>query len=395
MREWILAAGMLVSLAAYEPAPRARSTADLEQVISSAVAQKKVPGAVAVVATADGVVWKGGTGFASDAIFAIASMTKPVTSVAVMQLVEAGKVRLDEPASTYLPELAKVQVLENGALRAPKSPVTVRQLLNHTSGFGYEFMNKDLHDFVARGGAPSMMAGGDGFLKAPLLFDPGTRWEYGIGTDWLGRLVERVSGQDLEAYFRLAIFEPLGMGDSFFNVPADKQARLAASWQRKEDGSLVQQPVQARPSGFLSGGGGLHSTAADYIRFTRAILAGGMLDGRRILKPETIDLMGRNQIGDLTLRPFPSLLPQLATDGAVLPGALDKFGLGFALNAKAIEHGRGARTLAWAGIFNTFFWIDREKKVCAVLMSQMSPGLDEGPRRLLEDFDRAVYNWLP
>jgi CubicO group peptidase (beta-lactamase class C family) len=396
MREWILAAGVLVSLAAYEPAPRARRTADLEQVISSAVAQKKVPGAVAVVATADGVVWKGGTGFASDAIFAIASMTKPVTSVAVMQLVEAGKVRLDEPASTYLPELAKVQVLENGALRAPKSPVTVRQLLNHTSGFGYEFMNKDLHDFVAKGGAPSMMAGGDGFLKAPLLFDPGTRWEYGIGTDWLGRLVERVSGQDLEAYFRVAIFEPLGMGDSFFNVPADKQARLAASWQRKEDGSLVQQPVQARPSGgFLSGGGGLHSTAADYIRFTRAILAGGMLDGRRILKPETIDLMGRNQIGDLTLRPFPSLLPQLATDGAVLPGALDKFGLGFALNAKAIEHGRGTRTLAWAGIFNTFFWIDREKKVCAVLMSQMSPGLDEGPRRLLEDFDRAVYNWLP
>jgi len=396
MREWIFVPGLLLSLAAYGPAPGRRGTADLDRVLQSAVAQKKVPGAVAVVATPEGVVWQGGTGYASDTIFAIASMTKPVTSVAVMQLVEAGKVKLDEPASTYLPELAKVQVLENGTLRAPKSPVTVRQLLTHTSGFAYEFMNKDLHDFVAKGGAPSMMAGGDGFLKAPLLYDPGTRWEYGISTDWLGRLVEKVSGKDLEAYFRLAIFEPLGMKDSFFNVPADKQARLATSWQRTEDGRLVAQPIRARPSGgFLSGGGGLHSTAADYIRFARAILAGGALDGRRILKAETIELMGRNHIGDLSLRPFPSLMPQLATDGAVLPGGLEKFGLGFALNTRAIEHGRGARTLTWAGIFNTFFWVDRERKVCAVLMSQMSPGLDEGPRRLLEDFDQAVYAWLP
>jgi len=396
MTKWILVPGMVVSLAACGPAPRQRGTADLDKVLQSAVAQKKVPGAVAMVATPEGVAWQGGTGFPRDAIFAVASMTKPVTSVAVMQLVEAGRVKLDEPASTYLPEIANAQVLEQGTLRPPKSAVTVRQLLTHTSGFGYEFMNKDLHDFVARGGAPSMMTGGDGFLKAPLLFDPGTRWEYGIGVDWLGRLVERVSGQDLEACFRVKIFEPLGMTDSSFNVPGDKQARLAQSWQRKADGSLVHQPSRASRAGdFLSGGGGLYSTAADYLRFTRAMLAGGQLDGRRILKAETIALMGQNQIGDLSLHPLSSLMPDFATDGAVLPGALDKFGLGFALNSKAIDHGRGANTLAWAGIFNTFFWIDRERKVCAVLMSQMSPGLDDGPRRLLEDFDRAVYDWLP
>jgi methyl acetate hydrolase len=395
MTKWILVPGMLLSLAAYALAPRQRSTADLDKVLQSAVAQKRVPGAIGMVATSEGVVWQGGTGFAKDAIFAIASMTKPVTSVAVMQLVEAGKVKLDEPASTYVPELAKVQVLENGMLRPPKSPVTVRQLLTHTSGFGYEFMNKELFDRVANGSTPSFMTGGDGFLKAPLLFDPGTRWEYGIGIDWLGRLVEEVSGESLEVYFRLEIFEPLGMTDSFFNVPADKQARVASSWQRKEDGSLVQPPSQAPRAGtFFSGGGGLHSTLADYMRFTRAILAGGQLDGRRILKPETIALMGQNQIGDLSLHPLGSLMPLFAKDGAVLPGALDKFGLGFAVNTRAIEHGRGANTLAWAGIFNTFFWIDREKKVCAVLMSQMSPGLDDGPRSLLEDFDKAVYNWL-
>jgi methyl acetate hydrolase len=239
-----------------------------------------------------------------------------------------------------------------------------------------------------------MMAGGVGFLKAPLLFDPGTRWEYGISTDWLGKLVERMSGRSLEVYFREKIFDPLGMPDSFFSVPPDKQSRLAAIFQRKEDGSLTQQPRQpVKPGEFLSGGGGLHSTASDYLRFIRALMGGGQLEQHRILSAESVAIMGRNQIGDLTIRPFSSLIPQLATDGGTLPGALDKFGLGFALNSRSVETQRGANTLAWAGIFNTFFWIDREKHVGAVLMSQMLPGLDPGAQKLIEDFDRAVYAW--
>jgi CubicO group peptidase (beta-lactamase class C family) len=321
-------------------------------------------------------------------------MTKPVTSVAVMQLVEAGKVKLDDPAATYLPQLAKAQVLDGGKLRAPKSQITVRQLLTHTSGFGYEFMNRKLHEYVAQGKLPSMLAGGDGFLKAPLLFDPGARWEYGIGVDWLGRLVEKMSGQSLEAYFRQRVFEPLGMEDTYFNVPPGKQPRLASLSQRKEDGGLAEQPRQpVKPVEFFSGGGGLYSTSADYLKFTRALMAGGQLGQQRILTPESVALMGQNQIGELEVRPFSSLAPQLARDNAALPGGLDKFGLGFALNTQPLEKGRGANTLSWAGIFNTFFWIDRDKKLCAVLMTQMSPGLDEGPRTLLEDFDRAVYAW--
>jgi CubicO group peptidase (beta-lactamase class C family) len=288
-------------------------------------------------------------------------MTKPVTSVAVMQLVEAGKVKLDDPAANYAPEITKAQVLEAGKLRAPKSPITVRQLLTHTSGFGYEFMNREIADYVTKGKVPSLMAGGDGFLKAPLLFDPGTRWEYGIGIDWLGRIVEKVSGQSLEEYFRQQIFQPLGMEDSYFNVPPEKQARRASFYQRKEDGSLEKQPGSPlKPSEFLSGGGGLSSTAADYLKFAQALMAGG----QRILKPETVATMGQNQIGELALSPFASLAPGLAKDGAILPGELDKFGLGFALNSKPVEKGRGANTMSWAGIFNTFFWIDRESR-CA------------------------------
>ena len=386
--------GALLIAAAYAPNAPARSTANLDDVLRTAVEQRRVPGVVAMVATADAVAYEGAFGIQKDAIFAIASMTKPVTSVAVMQLVETGKVKLDEPAATYLPELAAVQVLEGGVLRAPKTPLTVRQLLTHTSGFGYEIFNADLRDYAAQGKVPSMMAGGDGFLKAPLLFDPGTRWEYGISTDWLGKLVEKVSGQSLEAYFRQAVFAPLGMDDTFFEVPPGKQPRLVSVHQRKEDGTLAAQPrPPAKPVEFFSGGGGLHSTAEDYLKFARAMMAGGRLGQRRILTPESVAMMGRNQIGELTLRPLPSFIPQLATDRAVMPGRPDKFGLGFAMNTQPLEKGRGANTLSWAGPYNTFFWIDRDKKVCAVLMTQMLPFLDDGPKALMDDFDRAVYAW--
>jgi len=395
MRKRIGFLAALLMLAVCSPRAPLRDAADLDKVLRTAVEQKRVPGVVAMVATADGAAYEGAIGLNKDTIFAIASMTKPITSAAVMQLVEAGKVRLEEPVATYLPELGKVQVLEGSTLRSSKSAVTVRQLLTHTSGFGYEFMNAVLHDYVAQGKAPSMESGGDGFLQSPLLFDPGTRWEYGINTDWLGRLVERVTGQSLEAYFRLRIFEPLGMRDSYFNVPVDKQPRLAALFRRTEDGSLAQEKSQPlEPVEFFSGGGGLYSTAADYLKFEQAILAGGQLGSQRILKSETVAEMGHNQIGILMLRPFSSVMPEVLRDGYSLPGGLDKFGLGFGLNSRPLNNGRGANTMSWAGINNTFFWIDREKKVCAVLMSQMLPFGDAGPAKLGEDFDSAVYAWL-
>jgi CubicO group peptidase (beta-lactamase class C family) len=321
-------------------------------------------------------------------------MTKPITSVAVMQLVEQGRVKLDEPASTYVPELRDVRVLDGGTERPPKTAVTVRHLLTHTSGFGYEFMNRGLAELVAKKAIPSATAGGDGFLKAPLVFDPGTRWEYGIGIDWLGRLVERTSGMTLETYFREKIFRPLRMVDSFFIVPPEKQSRLAPTYQRTSDGSLVAQPRQPQKSdGFFSGGGGLFSTAPDYLRFVRALMAGGTLDNQRILSETSVAMMGKNQIGDLTIRAMPSLFPQFITDSAALPGSLDKFGLGFALNSGTANTSRGANTMAWAGALNTFFWIDRQKQLGAVFFSQSLPFLDPETKKVLEDFDRAVYAW--
>lgn len=402
----VLATAAVLTLFAGSPP---KSGNPMDQVLQDAVDQKKVPGVVAMAASANGVTYQGAAGkldstknipMAVDAIFRIASMTKAVTSVAVMQLVESGRVKLDEPAATYLPELSQVQVLEafdastgKAQLRAPKSPPTVRQLLTHTAGFAYEFFDSKLRDYAATGAVPSVRQGDDSFLKAPLMFDPGTRWEYGINTDQLGRMVEKISGQTLEDYFREHIFQPLGMTDTFFNVPPEKQARVVALQTRQEDGSFVEPPPQPfQPVRFYSGGGGLSSTAGDYLRFERMVLGGGKLGNKRILRSETIAEMSRNQIGELTLVQMKSQIPQLAKDPIRIPGSLDKFGLGFAINTNPVEGGRSAGSLAWAGIYNTFFWIDPPRKTCAVVMMQTLPFSDDGAISVVEQFERAVYS---
>ena len=238
--------------------------ADIDTLLRAAVEQKRVPLGRRHGRRPAGVVYEHATGAGKDAIFAIASMTKPITSVAAMQLVEAGRLKLDVPASTYVPELEDVRVLDAGTLRPPKMPITLRQLLSHSSGFSYEIFNKDIFGLVAKKEVVSFAAGGDGFLKAPLVADPGTRWEYGISTDWVGRIVERVSGQTLDEYLRARIFAALGMSDTHFIVPAEKQSRVVPQFGRTPEGSLTQAPPQPAPKvTFFSGGGGLFSTPAD------------------------------------------------------------------------------------------------------------------------------------
>ena len=407
-RSALVAAVAAATIFTFLAADTTKSSKAIDQVLQNAVDSKKLPGVVAMVGNASGVVYQGAAGkrdtikslpMAMDTIFRIASMTKPVTSVAVMQLVESGRVKLDEPMTTYLPELAQVQVLEEfdaatkkAKLRAPKTVPTVRQLLTHTSGYVYEFFNAKLGGYVATGAVPSVGQGDDGFLKAPLAFDPGTQWEYGINTDILGRMVEKISGQTLEDYFREHIFQPLGMTDSFFNVPPEKQERVAALYQRQEDGSFVEPPQQPlEPVKFFSGGGGLFSTAGDYIKFERMLLGVGKLGEKRILKAETVAEMSRNQIGELGLVELKSLAPQFAKNPTRIPSGLDKFGLGFGINSKAVEGGRSAGSLAWAGIFSTYFWIDPPKKTCAVILMQLLPFSDDEAVGTVEKFERAVY----
>ena len=331
---------------------------------------------------------------AADALFRIASMTKPVTSVALMQLVEQGRLGLDDPAEKYLPELAGVQVFESfdavtGAykLRTASRPPTVRHFLTHTSGLAYPFTSAIWRDFRPSDGRTYPYGG-------PLLFDPGERWHYSTSTDVVGRLVEVISGQKLEDYFRERIFAPLGMHDTSYNVPVAKAERLVAQQQRggpRMDGAIELQDPQfglSIPSPI--GGGGLASTAEDYGRFIRMWLNGGALDGARVLRPETVALMGENHIGAVSVPAMKSVLPRSA-DFTFIADNRDKWGLGFLITVDQVAGKRAPGSLSWGGINNTFFWIDPAQGIAGVIMMQFLPFADAQALAVYDAFERGAY----
>ena len=282
-------------------------------------------------------------------------------------------------------------------LRPAAAPITLRQLLTHTSGLAYDIWSPEIVQYMERTGVPGTFDGGTGFLNVPLIHDPGTRWTYGISTDRLGQMVERVSGLRLDAYLREHVLGPLGMPETDFVVEKSKRSRVPAVYARLDDGNLVLTPEAFEPRtevDFCEGGGGLFSTALEYLRFLRTILRGGELDGARILARETVDLMAQNQIGELQQETLSTAMPEVSNDVDLLPGMIKKWGLGFMINTEPIEGGRAAGSLAWAGVFNSYFWIDRASGVCGVLFTQILPFLDDEVVSLFEDFERAVHDSL-
>jgi methyl acetate hydrolase len=374
----------------------------LDAGLRGAVERKDVPGVVALVTNRERVLYQGTFGvadvatsrpLAGDALFRIASMTKPVTSVALMQLVEQGKIGLDDPAEKYLPELASLKVIESFdapsgdyRLRSPAKPPTVRQFLTHTSGLGYGFTSPTVRDFRPRAG--------EIFPFGPLVFDPGERWLYSTSTDVVGRLVEVISGQKLEDYFREHIFAPLKMNDTFYNVPESKGPRLVAQQQRsgnRMDGDIIlQNPQLGLTIANPIGGGGLASTADDYGRFMRMILNEGELEGARILKPETVKLMSQNQIGAVSVTALKSALPRSA-DFTFIADGRDKWGLGFLITVDQVPGKRSPGSLSWGGINNTFFWIDPARGIAGVIMMQYLPFADAKALATYDTFERGAY----
>ncbi|MEA2881464.1 MAG: methyl acetate hydrolase [Bradyrhizobium sp.] len=375
----------------------------LDASLRAAVERNDVPGVVALVTNRERVLYRGAFGTADvatgrpltqDALFRIASMTKPVTSVALMQLVEQGRIGLDDPAEKVLPELKGLQVLASfdpasGAytLRPPARPPTVKHFLTHTSGLAYAFTSAAWRDIKPRAG-DSFPFGG------PLLFDPGERWHYSTSTDVVGKLVEAVSGQKLEDYFRQHIFAPLKMDDTSYNVPEAKGPRLVAQQQRggeRMDGAIeLQRPQPGLTIASPIGGGGLASTADDYGRFMRMLLNGGELDGARVLKAETVALMGQNHIGAVSVPALKSALPRSA-DFSFIADGRDKWGLGFLITADQVPGKRSPGSLSWGGINNTFFWIDPARGVSGVIMMQFLPFADAKALAVYDTFEHGTY----
>ena len=376
--------------------------------LASAITSAGLSGAVVLLGNSDGVTFRkaygqrdvaSGDAMAVDSIFQIASMTKAITSVAALQLVEAGTLSLDAPIDDILPDLANPQVImrfgDDGAplLRPATRRITLRHLLTHTSGMGYDFGNAT--QARARGPAGSPPVGTRDGIKTPLLFDPGDAWEYGVSTDWVGQAVEVASGLRLDAYVEAHITGPLQMRDSGFAVSPEKASRRAGVVARNAVGGTKPYPVEiggGPDAEILSGGGGMLSTADDYMRFLRMILNGGTLEGVRILKPETMALLLSNQVGALAAGKMGSVVPALALPYDPFPGLDCGWSLAFLINPEASPYGRAAGSLAWAGIANCHYWIDPANDMIGIFLTQLLPFADPQALAAFRAFEVMAYS---
>jgi methyl acetate hydrolase len=386
------------------------NTQAIDHVLRQAVHAQNVPGVVAMAATDEGIMYEGAFGtrelgkdapMTPDTVVWIASMSKAITAAAAMQLVERGQLHLDAAATDVVPELARAQVLAGfdaagtPQLRAPKRAMTLKHLLTHTAGFSQDIFSVDILKYQETTGTPAYTTFENAALTTPLLFDPGERWEYGINIDWVGKIVEAVSGQRLGDYLQHNLFAPLGMHSTSFQLSPAQRARLASMHARGPDEALAVVPFELpQEPQFQSGGAGLYSTAPDYLRFTQMLLHRGTFNGNQVLQPETVHTMAQNHIGDLHCGELRSIVPALALTANFFPGMPQKWGLSFLINTAQTPQGRAPGSLAWAGVANTFFWIDSTKRVTGVFMTQLLPFFDPKAIALFRAYEAAVYQAL-
>jgi CubicO group peptidase (beta-lactamase class C family) len=379
-------------------------TNPIQTLLNDAVAAGKVPGVAFAAVLPDGSTVSAAAGVRDavaggdmrpDSVVWIASMTKAITAAAAMKLVEDGRLRLDDPIAAVLPALADVKVLDGfddaGAprLRPAARPITLRHLLTHSSGFVYDMWSDPMRRYMAASGVPGIISCKNAALNLPLAFDPGSAWDYGIGIDWAGKAVEAVTGQRLGAWLAATFFDPLGMTETGFRIRDDQRERLARVHARTPDGTVpIDFEIPQQPE-FEMGGGGLYSTVGDYLKFARMILGGGALDGVRVLAPETVALMSANAMGDLRCRAMKTAAPSSTNDVDFVDGM--QWGLSFLINPEPMPSGRSAGSLAWAGLANSYYWIDPVKNVAGVYATQILPFFDADAVGVFEAAERAVY----
>lgn len=383
----------------------------IDAVLKNAITSRKVPGIVGAVTNDQETLFSAAYGVQSlderspaqlDTVFYIASMTKPLTSVAAMQLVEAGKIGLDEPVAKYVPELANLSVLVgyrsdgNPILRPARVQITLRHLLTHTSGFAYNIWNADILKYYKVTGIPVLSTGAKKALDLPLIFDPGTSWMYGPSLEWTGIVVETISGMRLGEYLKKNVTGPMGMTDTAFLIRPDMRARLSKMHSRKDNGQLEILPFEVKQNPEQEfGGAGLYSTAPDYLKFMRMILNKGKANGHKILNSQTVqEHLYKNAMGSIRVKKLETAIPFLSQDAEFLPGIEKTWSTGFMINEAQAFTGRSAGSLAWAGLANTYFWIDPKKNVAGVAMMQLLPFADTTSLDIFYEFEKSVYSSL-
>ncbi len=382
----------------------------VDALLSRAAQAGDVPGVAAMVTDRDGTLYEGAFGvrvlgdeapMTLDTVGWIASMTKAITAAGAMQLVERGRLELDRPASEWVPEIAGARVLEGFAedgsprTRAPKRPITLRHLLTHTAGYGYEIWSPELQRYLQATGLPGAGSCEHRSLEAPLLFDPGERWNYGINLEWTGKMIEAASGKKLGGYLAENLFAPLGMDSTAFRITPAMRARLAKVHQRDARGALAPtERGERQDPQFERGGGGLYSTARDYLKFVRMILARGEGEHGRVLAPETVELMARNHLGEARVSVLKTALPAVSNDAEFFPGVPKSWGLSFQINEAPAPTGRPAGTLMWAGLANSYYWIDLRNGIGGAYLTQILPFADVKSLPLYYAFETAAYRAL-
>ena len=375
-------------------------------------APPSVPGVVAGVTTDRETIYLEAAGLRSvdsdvpmttDTTFAIFSTTKALTATTALQLLESGDLVLDEPAKTYAPAIGELQVIEgfdtsgNPITRAPASDITTRHLLLHTAGFGYDFFNETYSRLATDHGQPSIVGATMDSLTTPLLFDPGTQWEYGTNMDWCGLVVEGITGKRLGEVMADRIFKPLGMTSSSFVLSDDLKSRMATMHQREADGSLrpLHNFVPPADPEVHMGGHGIISSVEDYLKFIRMWLADGRSDsGEQILSPETIAMAEQNHLGDLKVKMLPGVIPSLSNDAEFFPGQSKSWSFSFMVNDEEAPTGRPAGSLGWAGLANLYYWIDRRNRIGGYWATQIFPFADAASVGGYLDMETAVYRAL-
>ena len=370
----------------------------------------RVPGVVAMVTDRTRNIYEGAAGLhrvdgevpmTTDSVFAIFSTTKAITATAVLQLTEEGKLDLDAPAARYAPDIGKLKVIGGfdpagePILRAPKREITTRMLLLHTAGFGYDFFNETYNRLAQEKGQPSVVSASKASLMTPLLFDPGEKWEYGTNLDWAGQVVEGITGKRLGEVFQSRIFNPLGITDMTFELNDSLRARLAGVHARGADGSLSPMDFELPSAPEIHmGGHGLYGTVGDYMRFIRMWLNDGMGPHGRVLKPETVLMAEKNQLGDMKISALPGVIPSLSNNAEFFPGQPKSWSFSFMVNDEQAPTGRPAGALGWAGLANLFYWIDRKNGYGGFWATQILPFGDPVSFGGYLDFESAFYAHL-
>jgi len=370
------------------------------------LASADVPGVVAMARNREVVFFSGAAGvrragetarMTEDTVFALFSCTKALTATAALRLVEDGRLDLDAPARLYLPEIGEIGVFDGFAadgsprLRPPKRQITPRMLMLHTAGFGYDFANPVIRRLLDDERLTPHRAATKRGFRQPLVNEPGERWEYGLSIDWLGMVLEAIVGERLDVILQAFVLAPLGMRETAHSPTPEMRARLAPMHQREADGSLT--PLDGGPRAVLEvipGGGGMYGTVGDYMRF----LGLWLNDGAGVLRPDTIAWAARDGLGGLKVAPLPAVDPRVSGAIDFFPGLRKSWSYSFLINDEPAPTGRPAGSLAWGGLGNLYYWIDRQNGVAGFWATQLFPFMDPASLGGALAFETALYEAL-